>query len=91
MEQQGTDTYAIKPVQRYVRPEDTLDPPYRNLQNYPGKLGRLLPPPLNFVGRKAFQQPYPDVITLRPAGISGVYAYTGPVLQAYGIEPKNQL
>lgn len=92
MEQQGTDEYPrLKPVQRLERPTDQLDPMMRSSLQFPGRLGRGLPPPLNFVGRREFRQPPPEARCHVPSGISGRYVWTGPVLEAYGIVPKFHL
>lgn len=92
MEQQGTDTYSIKPVQRYDRSwlDHELDGHIRTRYNL-WTLGPRMPPPANFMGRKNFRAPPPEARSWNPGTLSGVYKYEGPVLEAYGIVPKFQL
>lgn len=89
MDQQGTDTYLVKPVQAYARPTDTLDPHIRTSLH----MGRpaVGGAPLNFYGRKTFRMPPPEMAAHDPSGLSGVYRWTGPVLAPYGIEAKMQI
>lgn len=92
-EQQGTDTnFTWKPVQRYVRQEDSLDMQCRSGLHGMSRNKSAMPEPLNFMGRKLWPRPAPvEARSCVPGGISGVYRYTGPVLESYGIEAKKQI
>jgi hypothetical protein len=91
--QQGTDTdYLLRPVQSYARDTDTLDMHMRSGLHGMARLQKHMPPPLNFMGIKRWPRPAPpEERCCVPAGISGVYRYQGPVLEAFGIEPKFQI
>ena len=90
MEQCGTDTYLVKPVQRYERQIETLDLRCRSSMHLPTRKAPL-PPPLNYCGVKGWRAPPPEARSCVPAGISGVYRYEGPLLEPYGIVPKKQI
>jgi hypothetical protein len=90
IDQQNIDPlYEVRPVQRYDRPIDTLDFHMRSRLHRTPRID--LPPPLNFQGRKSFRAPPPEARSYVPGGISGVYQYDGPVLQAFGVTPQYKI